>query len=355
MEIEDVRYKKRKQRSPKFKAMLAIFIILIVLLLGFGAYLLVDYFNLDSLSKIWNDLGFDENEVIVEYETDPEAANLEEVEFVSGDVEEIAKDKNVTDILLIGVDNRNSEKFTGRSDVLILLRIDNESGEVKLASFMRDTLVKIEGHDKNRINTAYSFGSIELAYDTMERNFGIKPDYYMVVNFFGMEDIINSLDGVDININKNEISNLNACIDEINKIDSSGKASHIKSSGMQHLNGRQAVAYMRIRKVGLDGLNGDAARVSRQQIVLTALFNKAKSMSVGQLPEIIEALSEYVRTDIPLTKMIGIGTDILDMQSTELQKFTYPDDFDIGGYKGMSIVQPADFEKEILKLKDFLE
>ncbi len=355
MEIEDVRYKKKKNRSPQFKAMLAVFIILIILLLGFGAYLLVDYFNLDSLAKVWSDLGFDESEMKVEYETDPGAENLEQVEFVGGEVEEISKDKNVTDILLIGVDNRNSEKFTGRSDVLIVLRIDKDSGEVKLASFMRDTLVEIEGHDKNRINTAYHFGSTDLAYNTMQRNFGIKPDYYMVVNFFGMEDIINSLDGVDINIESKEIEYLNWSIDEINGIDKSGKASHIKSSGMQHLNGRQAVAYMRIRKVGLDGLNGDAARVSRQQIVLTALFNKAKSMSVGQLPDLIETLSQYVRTDIPLTKMIDIGTDILGMQSTELQKFTYPNKFDIGGYKGMSIVQPADFEEEMLKLKDFLE
>ena len=355
MEIEDVRYKKKKQRSPQFKAMMAIFIVLIVLLVSFGVYLLVDYFNLDSLAKVWSDLGFDEDEIKVEYETDPEAANLEEVEYVSGEVEAVSKDRNVTDILLIGVDNRNSSKFTGRSDVLMVLRIDKDTGEVKIASFMRDTLVEIEGHEKNRINTAYHFGSIELAYDTMQKNFGIIPDYYMVVNFFGMEDIINSLDGVDVNINSNEISHLNACIKEINKINSSGKASYIKSSGMQHLNGRQAVAYMRIRKVGLEGLSGDAARVSRQQIVLTALFNKAKSMSVGQLPEVIEALSQYVRTDIPLTKMIDIGTEILGMQSTELQKFTYPDDFDIGSYKGMSIVQPADFEEEMLKLKDFLE
>ena len=193
MEIEDVRYKKKKKRSPKFKAMLAIFIILIILLLGFGTYLLLDYFNIGALSKIWGDLGFDESEIEVEYETDPGAEDLEQVDFVGGEVEEISKDKNVTDILLIGVDNRNSSKFTGRSDVLIVLRIDKTSGEVKLASFMRDTLVEIEGHDKNRINTAYNFGSIELAYNTMQRSFGIKPDYYMVVNFFGMEDIINSL------------------------------------------------------------------------------------------------------------------------------------------------------------------
>jgi LCP family protein required for cell wall assembly len=189
----------------------------------------------------------------------------------------------------------------------------------------------------------------------MEKNFGITPDYYMVVNFFGMEDIITAMDGVDVNIESKEISNLNACIDEINAIDSSGKASHIKSSGMQHLNGRQAVAYMRIRKVGLNGLSGDAARVLRQQTVLSALFDKATSMSVSQIPDMITALSQYVRTDIPLTQMVSLGTTLIETKSSGLQKFTYPAKFKIGSYKGMSIVLPSDFDEEIKKLRDFLE
>lgn len=355
MEIEDVKNYKKKPKSSRFRAMKAVFIVLIIALFVFGVFMVIDYFNLGDLGKMWQDLGFDKSEVKVEYETDPDAGNLDQVDYTGGNVQTIKKDKDIIDIALVGVDNRNTEKFTGRSDVLMIVRIDKKNNEIKLASFMRDTLVEIEGHNYNRINTAYHFGSVDLLYDTMQKNYGITPDYYMVVNFFGMEDIINAMGGVDINLEKKEISHLNSCIDEINGIDRSNKSSHVSSAGMQHLNGRQAVAYMRIRKVGLDGNNGDAARVGRQQIVLNALFDTARSMGVGQIPETIEALSQYVRTDIPLTTMVSIGTSVLDMGSSGLQKFTYPDKYEVGGYKGMSIVQPADFDEEMSKLKDFFE
>lgn len=350
MEIEDVGNYKKKSKSPRFRALKTIFILLIIALFIFGVFMVIDYFNLGDLGKMWQDLGFDKNEVKVEYETDPDADKLDQVDYSGGDVQTIEKDKDIIDIALVGVDNRNPEKFTGRSDVLMIVRIDKKNKEMKLASFMRDTLVEIDGHNYNRINTAYHFGSVDLLYDTMQKNFGITPDYYMVVNFFGMEDIINAMGGVDIEIESKELKYLNGSIAETNAIDSSGTASNINSAGMQHLNGRQAVAYMRIRKIG-----GDAARVGRQQIVLNALFDTARSMGVGQIPETIEALSQYVRTDIPLATMVSIGTSVLDMGTSGLQKFTYPDKYAIGGYKGMSIVQPADFDEEMAKLKDFFE
>lgn len=350
MEIDDVKDYKKKPKSPQYKKLRAIFILLILALVVFLVYIVVDYFNLGDLRKMWDDLGFDKNEVKVEYETDPDAENLDEVDYVSGDVQTIDKDKDIIDIALVGVDNRNPEKFTGRSDVHMIVRIDKKNNEIKLASFMRDTLVEIEGHNYNRINTAYHFGSVELLYDTMKKNYGISPDHYMVVNFFGMEDIINAMGGVDIELESKELKYLNSSIDEVNRIDSSGRASHINTAGMHHLNGRQAVAYMRIRKIG-----GDAARVGRQQIVLNALFDRARSIGVGQIPETIKALSQYVRTDIPLTTMVNIGASVLDMGSSGLQKFTYPDKYKVGGYKGMSIVQPADFDEEMIKLKNFFE
>ena len=186
MEIEGVKYKKKGKRSTRFKVVLSIFIILLVVLIGVGLYFIID------ISKIWGDLGFNKDDVTYDIVGDENIEGLEEVDFVGGDAQLIGKEDGILDILLVGVDSRNSERFTGRSDVLMVLRIDTNTKEIKLASFMRDTLVQIDGHDKNRINTAYHFGSIELAFDTMEQNFGILPEYYVVVNFYGMEDIINA-------------------------------------------------------------------------------------------------------------------------------------------------------------------
>lgn len=345
---------KSKKRSQRSKIVRVAFIMLFVILIAAGIYLLIEHFKLNKLGQMWDkDLGYDESEVIEEYETDPEAEGLEDVvEHAVVEVEEIVKDNEVIDIALIGVDNRDSEKFTGRSDVLIILRIDGESDELKLVSFMRDTLVEIEGHYKNKINTAFHFGKgkVDLLYDTMQKNYGITPNYYMIVNFFGMEDIIDSMGGVNIKLEKKELKYLNTNIDEINKLDRSGRVEHINESGLQHLNGRQAVAYMRIRKGG-----GDAVRIGRQQTVLNALLDKACQLSMSQVPDTIEALSQYVRTDIPLSKMLNIGTCLLNARSSNLKTHTYPEDYKLGLYKEMSIVQPKDYDEEIQKLRDFLE
>jgi LCP family protein required for cell wall assembly len=214
---------------------------------------------------------------------------------------------------------------------------------------MRDTLVAIDGHDKNKLNTAFHFGSVELANKMLQENFGLTPDYYVVVNFFGMEDIINALDGVDITLERKELSYLNENIREINELDKDD-ADRIREAGEQHLNGRQAVAYMRIRK-----LDGDSQRVERQHAVLEALFTKAMNMSTGQIPDLLGAVVEYVRTDIPLTRMLDIATAVRGMEGSQLQTFRYPEEFKNGRYEGMSVVKPVDTKEELGKLKNFLE
>ena len=324
--------------------MIVILCVLIVILLGCGAYIMINF------SKLSSDLGFDKSAVTDEYDVDPDASGLPEASYNGGVAPVMDKMDGIFDVLLIGVDNRDSTKFTGRSDVTMVLRINTKNNTVKLTSFMRDTLVPIEGHDKNKLNTAYYFGSIDLAYATMYQNYGLKPDYYVVVNFYGMEDIINAMDGVDIELKSKELSNLNKSIREINKLDPDHKSSEITSAGMHHLDGRQAVAYMRIRKVG-----GDSARIERQQTVMSELFHKAKAVDVAQIPTLLDTITQYVRTDLPLDKMLSMATTVNGMNISDIEKYRYPDEYTLGRYKGMSIVQPKDFETEIQKLQDFLQ
>ncbi len=331
--------------SKRKKAMRALLMTFGVLIAGLIVCVIIIGGN---ISQIWGDLGFDAGEMVLEYETDPDADALPEVSYVDGEVTNIEKTGHEIDILLIGVDNRDSDEFTGRSDVLMFMRVDTEENTIKLVSFMRDTLVEIEGHGHNKINTAYAFGSVDLLYQTLEERYGLVPDYYMVVNFYGMEDIINALGGVDITLEGNEISNLNKSIRELNRIDGQG-VSKVRSSGEQLLNGRQAVAYMRIRKPG-----GDAGRIARQQNVLKALFNEAVNVSGGEIPSIVNSLTQYVRTDIPLATMLEVGTSLQGMNGTDLETFRYPEEYKTGGYNGMSIVQPTDFDTEYQKLYGFL-
>ncbi len=330
-------------RNKALKTLLIIFCVLLLLLAGFGVYIWINY------QKITGDLGFDP-ESVTEEEESTETGNYPEVTYSGGDVSEVTKSQDVIDILLIGVDNRDPSKFTGLSDVVMFLRIDEKKGAIKLASIMRDTLVPIEGHKYNKINTAFNYGGIDLTKKTLKSSLGLSPDYYVVINFYGMEDLIDALGGVDIKLSSEEVLHMNGSIKEINDIDPDHSTPLVKGSGVQHLTGRQAVAYMRIRKVGTD-----TQRIERQQNVISKLFSQAKELGLGQLPGLISALASCVRTDIkPADKMLDIATTIIGLDVKEIKTFRYPDEYESGSYKSMDIVQPKDFNTEINKLHDFL-
>ena len=331
-----------RAKNKALRVLVIIFCVLLVVLIGFGIFIWVNY------QKITGDLGFDPDNV--QEEESEETGNYPEVTYSGGDVSEMIKSKDVTDILLIGVDNRDPSKFTGLSDVIMYLRIDPKNGAIKLASIMRDTLVPIEGHKYNKINAAFNYGGIELTKKTIKSSFGLSPDYYVVVNFYGMEDLIDALGGVDIDLTEEEVVNMNGSIKEINNIDPAHSTPLVKGPGVQHLTGRQAVGYMRIRKVGTD-----TQRIKRQQKVISELFSQAKKMGIGQLPGLISALSGCVRSDIkPADKMLDIATTIIAIDTKEIKTYRYPDDYEYGSYKSMDIVQPKDFDTEIKKLQNFL-
>ena len=341
MNIED---KKPKKRKKPIRTLLIILGILVAALVGCVIYMGA------NVSKIWGDLEFDENDVVIEDDMEDSDKDLPEVTYQNGDIVNIGKAAGDIDIMLIGVDNRDIEKFSGRSDVMIYMRVNTETKSLKLASFMRDTLVSIDGHGEKKLNTAYSFGSIDLLFRTYTENFGLTPDRYVVVNFYGMEDIINALGGVDIDVHSNELSSLNSSIREVNKNDPAGKSATVEKSGMQHLNGRQAVAYMRIRKPGWD-----SGRIERQQKVLKALFEEARNVSAGEIPALVNTLAQYVRTDVSIGSMMDIAKAVQGMQDSSLHTFRYPEEYAEGRYEGAgSVVQPKDFDTEYKKLCDFL-
>ena len=332
-----------RTRKKALKITIIILCVLLLLLAGLGVFIWINY------EKITGDLGFDPDHV-EEEESIGETGNYPEVTYSGDDVSEMTKSENVIDILLIGVDNRDPSKFTGLSDGIMFLRIDQKKGTLKLVSVMRDTLVPIEGHKYNKINAAFNYGGIDLTKKTLKSSLGLSADYFVVINFYGMEDLIDALGGVDIKLSSEEVLHMNGSIKEINDIDPDHTAPFVKGAGVRHLTGRQAVAYMRIRKVGTD-----TQRIERQQKVISELFSQAKSLGIGQLPGLISAMSRCVRTDIkPADKMLDIATTVIGLDVKEIKTYRYPDEYEFGSYKSMDIVQPKDFETEINKLHDFL-
>ena len=163
-------------------------------------------------------------------------------------VQQGAADPERTNILVLGADK--GEYDPGRTDTIILVSVDPKAKEVGVLSVPRDTRVMIPGRGYNRINTAYAFGGPQLAKKTVENWLGIDIDYYVVVDFAGFEHIVDTLGGVEIDVEKRM------------RYQDRAQGLHIDlHPGRQVLDGRQALNYIRYRADGL----GDVSLVDPVQ------------------------------------------------------------------------------------------
>lgn len=175
-------------------------------------------------------------------------------------------------IAVFGVDSRNSSVGKGNnSDVNILCNIDQGTGEIRLVSVYRDSYLNISDKNTyNKINAAYMQGGPEQVVKALNRNLDIDIDDYATFNWKAVADAINILGGIDVEITKSEFYYINAFISETVK--ATGVAStQLKSAGMNHLDGVQAVAYGRLRL-----MDTDYARTERQRKVISLAFEKMK-------------------------------------------------------------------------------
>lgn len=216
--------------------------------------------------------------------------------------------KDVTNILLIGQDARAWER-QARSDSMIIVSINRNTGKIYLTSLMRDMYVKIPGYDKNRINAAYAFGGMELLDETIAKNFYIKIDGNVEVNFDGFEAVIDAIGGIDMELNSAEVKHLNK-----------KHKDWLLVEGANHLDGEKALEYARIRKVG----DGDFERTDRQRRVLMAVFDEMKDISITQMLTLMDELFPLMTTDMSDSQILGIGVDVLSMGVDELETCRIP-------------------------------
>ena len=210
---------------------------------------------------------------------------------------------------------------------MIILTLDNNNKNIKLTSLARDTYVDIPGKGKGKLNTAYFWGKEDLLFETIENEFGIGLDKYVIVDFTSLMDIIYTLDGIEVNIKESEIDEVNKYIPECYKFcenPNKGEMELIKKSGKQTVNGYQALSYSRIRK-------NDSAilRDGRQRKVIYAIMKKYKNLSFTKYPELIDAITPYITTNLTSNEITSIaftGHNILSGKSlkTVLKEGEFP-------------------------------
>lgn len=203
------------------------------------------------------------------------------------------KPEGQVNILLLGSDVRPDDGGF-RTDVIILVSLNPKDGFVSAVSFPRDLFIYIPGFGENRINVAFPRGGFEALADTLEHNFGVRPDHYVMVDFNGFKTVINNLGGIDVMAEKN-LSD--SCAKWIN---ASGYCS--VGPGLVHMNGEVALWYARSRYS-----TNDIDRARRGQEVIEAIFNRLMSLdAILQAPELYKVYKTYVQTDIGLSDVLPL-------------------------------------------------
>ncbi|EOU1739287.1 LCP family protein [Clostridium perfringens] len=224
----------------------------------------------------------------------------------------------ITNILLLSSDARPGEDVS-RSDSIMILTIDNINKKLKVTSLMRDMLVKIDGHGEEKLNHAFAYGGPTKTIETIQNNFGIKLNNYIIVDFSAFVKVIDAINGIEVTVKDYELDELNKYI-----LDGGGSEEDLlPSPGTYNLNGYQALSYARIRKVG----NGEYERTERQRAVLQIALEKVKDMSTVKLVSLLNELFPYVKTNISLGNAMDYGFTALNVGKKcnfEIEQFRVP-------------------------------
>ena len=278
---------------------------------------------------------------------------------------ELSADTQIVNVLLVGADKDPEEQDVKgaerRSDSMMIATLDIKHNKLKLTSLMRDMYVSVPGYGNQKLNAAYSFGGIQLLYETIAENFGIRMDGYAEVNFDAFVNVIDLLGGIEVNLTKSESDNLNTT----NYI----KRKKYRNTvvGKQTFNGYQALGYCRIRH-GKKNANGrypgvytasgkgdDYGRVERQRLTIQAIQNKVKRMSPTELLDLAADVLPNVTTDIMKDDILSYAMTVFKMGTTKLNQFALPVD---GSFSNQSVggqqVLMTDLTQNKAALKKFI-
>ena len=218
-------------------------------------------------------------------------------------------------VLLVGVDQRPSEKFFCNTDPLLVASINTTNGQVALLSIPRDTQVTIPGYGKEKINAAARLGKgLKTTQALVEEIIGQPIDGYVLTNFTGFKTIIDTLGGITLTVEKDMYYLTGDKEDGIINL----------KKGTQRLNGTQALQYARFRQDAL----ADISRTSRQQAVLKAMekeFLQVKTLP--KLPGLISQITKCTETDLSIGQLWSMANILLRFKNSDITSQTLPGNF----------------------------
>ena len=274
-----------KSNKGGFLKFLGIFFIIILILLGLA--LGSGYAFITSKLNNMNHIDIDENSIVVN----------------SGIDEELNGYRNIA---LFGLDTREDSFDDSRSDCIIIISINEKTNDVKLASIYRDTYVDIDNHGFDKITHAYAYGGPELALSTINKNLDLNITEFVTVNFETVKTVVDTIGGISLTITDAEAQQIG-----------------LSSGGTYTLDGDEALAYSRIRKI-----DSDYKRTERIRTVIEAVLDKIKTKSVTEILEYVDIVLPHISTNISNNSIIAMAPSIFSYNITDSIGWPY----DVEGY-----------------------
>ena len=216
----------------------------------------------------------------------------------------LPENKDIYNVLLVGVDKRKKTKSYGNSDTMLLISIDSAKKVIHMTSFMRDLYAIVPGYGGRKLNSSYALGAGPLLVETLEENWKIPIDNYASVNFEAMVKVVDILGGVDLDFKQEEIKYANIYIRQLcSHFGEKADTRQIQTPGRHHCDGIQALGYMRIRAVGFD-----YQRTQRQRNVVQAIMRKLKTLNVAQMMSLADQILPYVTHNLDEGRVLTLLT-----------------------------------------------
>lgn len=263
-------------------------------------------------------------------------------------IKRVQQDDGYWTVAVFGLDSREGNTGKGAlADVQLIASVNRKTGEIRLASVFRDTYLQIEADgDYNKINEAYFLGGHEQAVTALQDNFDLQIDDCVTFNWKAVADAINVLGGIDLEITDREFAYINSFITET--VESTGIAStHLQKSGMNHLDGVQAVAYARLRL-----MDTDFKRTERQRKVIGLTMEKAKQANFKTLRTLVGTVYPEIFTTIRVDDILVLAKNAKKYYIGQTSGF--PFSHTEMKISKKSCVVPATLESNVVQLHAFL-
>lgn len=263
--------------------------------------------------------------------------------------EESTDEDDWTNVLLLGCDSYTT-KEQQRTDSMIILSVNMKTSEVKMTSLMRDTWIKSSSSKGYRkLTELCAVGGPQLTIQAINENFGTNIDKYALISMAGIAEVIDLVGGLDLDVTEAERKALNKGLFDLSGL--SGMEKLQQSGEKVHLNGNQATAYARIRKI-----DSDYVRTERQRTVLIALAEKIRGgASAGTLLTVVDVLLEYVETNLSLVEIMSLASVGLTADLSSAKQLRLPADgtFESGMFGNVWCIKP-NFDKNKKILREFI-